>query len=1188
MKKLLALVLALVMTLGLATVGTNAATDYKDADKINYKEAVDVMSAIGVLKGDESGFRPGDTLKRSEGAKIIAYLLLGNTAAEGLTGSGNKFTDVPASHWAAGYIEYLASDKVQVLNGVGGGKFDPDGQLTTTQFAKMLLVALGYDTEIEYLVGPDWAINSQKLANKNDLFKGNDEASANAAITREEAALYAFNTLKTPMVEYDNTMRVANGEGSTIVIGNSNSKPVVTEATYRNNISRKTASINGNNPQVMVEFGEEHYHDLILVNQGSRPNDLGQPTNKWTYKNLEIGTYVDEGSKIATFTKKATAKDIYEAVGKSSYDSLTDNQTWLVAYEDGVQRVNVGKNTGTNATTANVANFMHRTDTTKVMNTGNGSVTEVFQDEDNNITIVTYHTYVYQVSGDYNKSVEGIYIEPVGDTADLVPTLASSETTIKTKDFPIVADLKDDDYVLVTVADGDHDGVGTSTIQTVDKAELLTGKVDGVKVEDSLTVDGTEYKYSNKTQKQVDATIGDGVKSTEYSVGQETSLVLDKYGYVIAIDEAVTNPNYVFISKFGSSTGLGTDLVASAYFTDGTKAEITVEEAYNDNLAPAARKITANIKAAVNAANAGVQYSNTEVVDNSAAKSFDVKYAGWYTYSKTGSKYTLYTPKVGDKLQDAAAYVSGAANEVVMNDNKVNPVTGGTSGANTIATILNMDGNNGMANLKTNSKTVYVVLNETDDSVNVYTGTANSPKIVSTAVGQRAFVMGIYDVAGSGYTKCIFVATNMDVDDGGNEALLYVFGNEGTYRRAGNELGYKWRVILEDGTIGTVNATKSAPAVGAVGAGTAAGAGAFYRVSKNSDGEITDAKTITVNAGGFTANTGTATNKGKYFQNLSINTGVAGDIEYNNSTLVIDGQGFSIAKDAKITLVVLKTAPQILDDKGADREATRVTASTLAARLRGYSCMLDIQGRLTDKVTDGNTEIQELYVTVWGMSAVTIAGGGDVTSELNAALNTAGVAAVTVNNNATISANVTIPAGKAVTFNGNLTVASGTLTVSGATTVNGDLTINGTATVNNPAALLTVNGATIINGNSLVVTAGTVDLKSDVTVNGKFTTDAGTMVHTGDMTISAQASNKVDFKGTTNVQGTLTVNATGVKNEGHLYATTLTANKTVTNTGTVSAVTTNGDAATKVSGGTTDTNVYSIAADTSVIAIAIV
>ena len=52
MKKLLALVLALVMSMSLVTI-SNAA--FKDADKIDYDEAVTVMNAVGVLVGDENG-----------------------------------------------------------------------------------------------------------------------------------------------------------------------------------------------------------------------------------------------------------------------------------------------------------------------------------------------------------------------------------------------------------------------------------------------------------------------------------------------------------------------------------------------------------------------------------------------------------------------------------------------------------------------------------------------------------------------------------------------------------------------------------------------------------------------------------------------------------------------------------------------------------------------------------------------------------------------------------------------------------------------------------------------------------------------------------------------------------------------------------------------------------------------------
>ena len=79
MKKLLALVLALVMSMSLVTI-SNA--DFKDADKIDYNEAVDVMNAVGVFVGDEKGnFNPKENLTRAQAAKIISYLLLGNKTA---------------------------------------------------------------------------------------------------------------------------------------------------------------------------------------------------------------------------------------------------------------------------------------------------------------------------------------------------------------------------------------------------------------------------------------------------------------------------------------------------------------------------------------------------------------------------------------------------------------------------------------------------------------------------------------------------------------------------------------------------------------------------------------------------------------------------------------------------------------------------------------------------------------------------------------------------------------------------------------------------------------------------------------------------------------------------------------------------------------------------------------------------
>ena len=74
LKKFLALVLAMMMTLSLmVTVNAATPTDFSDGDKITdaYKEAVDVLSALKVVKGDDRGFRPGETITRAEVSAIL-------------------------------------------------------------------------------------------------------------------------------------------------------------------------------------------------------------------------------------------------------------------------------------------------------------------------------------------------------------------------------------------------------------------------------------------------------------------------------------------------------------------------------------------------------------------------------------------------------------------------------------------------------------------------------------------------------------------------------------------------------------------------------------------------------------------------------------------------------------------------------------------------------------------------------------------------------------------------------------------------------------------------------------------------------------------------------------------------------------------------------------------------------------
>ena len=204
-KRVLSLLLVLVMCLGLVTAA-NAASydDMTGADKVTYKEAMDVLVALGVIQGSNGDLQPDATFSREQAAKIISYICLSSTAAEALAKTGGVFSDVEAGRWSAGYIAYCAN--AGIINGIGGGKFDPTGNVTGYEFAKMLLCALGYGANDEF-IGTYWKTNVASYGYDVDLFDGLDSSVnlANAA-TRQEAMLYAFNALQVMTVSYSDVL----------------------------------------------------------------------------------------------------------------------------------------------------------------------------------------------------------------------------------------------------------------------------------------------------------------------------------------------------------------------------------------------------------------------------------------------------------------------------------------------------------------------------------------------------------------------------------------------------------------------------------------------------------------------------------------------------------------------------------------------------------------------------------------------------------------------------------------------------------------------------------------------------------------------------------------------------------------------------------------------------------------------
>ena len=101
---------------------------------------------------------------------------------------------------------------------MGGGRFSPNGNVTGSQLAKMLLVSLGYNANTEGFVGNAWATNVNVVASQKGLYEGLESMDASAAITRDNAAQMVWNALNAYEVEYKTTIITGeDGKLETIV-----------------------------------------------------------------------------------------------------------------------------------------------------------------------------------------------------------------------------------------------------------------------------------------------------------------------------------------------------------------------------------------------------------------------------------------------------------------------------------------------------------------------------------------------------------------------------------------------------------------------------------------------------------------------------------------------------------------------------------------------------------------------------------------------------------------------------------------------------------------------------------------------------------------------------------------------------------------------------------------------------------
>ena len=543
MKKLLALVLALVMSMSLVTI-SNAA--FKDADKIDYKEAVDVMNAVGVFIGDEKGnFNAKENLTREQAAKIIAYLELGEKAADALVGSAT-FTDVAATRWSAGFVSYCA--QAGVVAGYDG-KFDPAGQLTALQFGKMLLVEIGYDAKAAGMVGTDWAINTSKLLATTGLMNGID-GSVNQVLSREKAAQMCLNALKTPTVEYAT-------KGSNITVNGAEINFGASVPTYVTNTVAKEQTISDdtltNSKEYTIELGEKLYKKLTLK---SVSDDFGRPAHEWKLSTKSIGVYAEDAD--ATYTAKVKLSTIYDDLG------LDANKTTKAYYTDGATNANI--------TVKKVSDKIG----------GNGVLTQVYYDADANdgagkLTITHVNTYVGTVSS----------VVAASGTADRYVNISTKSTRPNLNAKFETEDFAAKDLVAYTCAYNEDDSVyDIKSVKLLEKtATGVLTQWTGIDVgndKNSFTVDSEKYSYSANCYVNVDNAKGsiDKFKVDESAL----NVYVDEYGYALYVSGVKAETNYAVVIGTGSTNQYGSETFgATLLLADGTKKEVTAKFKGEDN-----------------------------------------------------------------------------------------------------------------------------------------------------------------------------------------------------------------------------------------------------------------------------------------------------------------------------------------------------------------------------------------------------------------------------------------------------------------------------------------------------------------------------------------------------------------------------------------------------------------------------
>lgn len=454
------------------------------------KDAILKLNYAGVLKGYTDGtFKPDKEVTRAEFAKI-AVLAMGYTDEQANLLKGTTvFKDLPASHWATGYINLAVSQGI--IKGYPDGTFKPNNNV---KIAEALTV---YVQGLKISVNPpssgEWYYPYLLAADKAGIYEAKETPTI--AAKRDIVAKYTDRFMETPVY--------ANG------------------AYYD-----KNGNANGTVKKLPVVKGTVASYDksakkVKLVGQSS---DIAIADNAQVYGNIVTGAqieYIAKNGKIAFLTVSTADSNIVEGVVKTSL-----NFTTAVGDEKKFKAIVNGKEV-----VLEVENGV------SVSRSQIGQKFVAVLDEDGKVASITFSKNTTAGIVEKVSSVSGSSAKKEIKVDGTTYTLASS-ATVKEKSHPQAKEasssfssIEKGDLVELTL---DVDGKVTAV--TITKLSA-TGTIRVDANDNTITLDGVEYDVLEDTELYVDE--DEVTELDDLKNGQMAILTFDENGSLTKVEQGV-------------------------------------------------------------------------------------------------------------------------------------------------------------------------------------------------------------------------------------------------------------------------------------------------------------------------------------------------------------------------------------------------------------------------------------------------------------------------------------------------------------------------------------------------------------------------------------------------------------------------------------------------------------------------